>query len=222
MTTLPVNDIHPAIQPVGRFAGTPSIFIQLQGCDVRCPWCNVPETWQLHTEPNPAWKRKVDRWSQAEAAEIVGGCAKFRQRNVVITGGEPLMHDVTELVQALTTCRYVVQLETSGTREVPPLPNVWVTVSPKFTPGRPLLREALKRADEIVFPLIDTFSLSRLQQEVIPFVRRAIPIYLHVLGSARLIAQAATAAFQYNYRLTAEFDRLALAPETCSASAACA
>jgi len=202
-----LNDLHPAIQSTGRFAGTPAIFIQLQGCDVRCAWCNVPETWQLVSQPNPDWKRPLSRWSDATVTDVVAACAKFRQRHVVVTGGEPLLHDVRGLIEALQSCGYVVQLETSGTRPIPALPNVWVTVAPKFVLHRPLISEALRRADEIVFPLIDKCSLPRLQQEVIPFVRRSIPIYLHVIGSARLLAQAATAAFQYNYRLTAYFDR---------------
>lgn len=210
--TYPVNDMHPGIQPLGRFAGTPVVFVQLQGCDVKCPWCNVPETWQLWTEENPKWKRALSRWSIATAEEIAKACLVFRQRHVVITGGEPLMHDLSALVERFTREGFAVQVETSGTRTPSwhASTRPWVTVSPKYSPTLPLQRSMLQRADEVVFPMTSRHCIERLQQEVIPHLRKGVPVYLHVIGSAKLNAQAAEAAFQFNYGLTGDFARSAM------------
>lgn len=213
----PVNDIHPGLFTLGRHAGTPVIFVQLQGCDVKCHWCNVPETWQLHTEPYPDWKRPLTRWNMATADEIVAACKAFRQKRVIITGGEPLLHDVVPLLVALQAAGYTTQLETSGTHAPPSEQRgtydtqLWLTVSPKLMTTRALDMSALWRANEIVFPILDRWSLSRLQREVIPHVSRHTPIFLHVLGGPRLISQATAAAFQYNYHLTGFFAKDAVA-----------
>lgn len=219
-TQLPVNDIHPSILTLGRFAGTPVVVVQLQGCTVRCAYCNVPETWTLHTEDAPAgskytpvFKRPVARWSMASADEIVRACKQFRQTRVLISGGEPLMHDVRDLVSALLAQGLRVQVETSGTRSVASIADgVWLTVSPKFENGQHVEVAALKRADEIVFPITNRTSFKQLQVDIVPHVKRSAPVYLHVLGGAHLVARAAQAAFAYNYCLTGEFDKHSLSP----------
>lgn len=198
--TIPVNDIHTGIQSVGRYTGAPVTIIALQGCDVRCPWCNVPEMWQLHTEPNPLWKRPLKRWLELTAGQIVEAVGRFRQRRVVITGGEPLMHDIDALVDGLQRAGYAVQLETSGTKAVNALhPQVFLTTSPKLDAG--VLTATLARSNEIVFPVTRLDSLKRLQLEVVPFLKRFTPVYLHVIGSGVLASKAAAAAFAHDYFL---------------------
>jgi 7-carboxy-7-deazaguanine synthase len=216
------------MQVLGRFGGTPMVRIELQGCDVRCAWCSVPETHQLHTEPNRKprrltaarrgdrdgeWRRPFSKWAMLSVEEILGACSKFRQKHVVVTGGEPLLHDVLPLAQKLLSVGYRVQIETSGTREVIGVAQqLWYSVSPKFHPTLPLKQSTLQRADEIIYPVLNSTSIPRLQSEVIPHLRKHVPVYLHVVnGDARLVSKAMAASFSHNYLLTSEYRETAVA-----------
>lgn len=55
----------------------------------------------------------------------------YTARHVVITGGEPCIHDLMPLTDLLEKSGFSCQIETSGTHEVRCTPNTWVTVSPK-------------------------------------------------------------------------------------------
>src|SRR4051794_25490444 len=43
--TFAVNEVFESIQGEARHAGTPSVFVRLQGCAVGCPWCDTKHTW---------------------------------------------------------------------------------------------------------------------------------------------------------------------------------
>ena len=106
------------LQGEGYWSGSAAWFIRLAGCDVGCTWCDVKESWQEESHPRVALKTLVDE------AETCG--AKI----CVITGGEPLLHDLTDLTGSLRRVGLRVHLETSGTR---PLSGQfdWITFSPK-------------------------------------------------------------------------------------------
>lgn len=74
---------------------------------------------------------------------------------MVITGGEPCIHDLTPLTMLLEQNGFSCQIETSGTHEVRCSPRTWVTVSPKVNMrgGYDVLSQALLRADEIKHPV---------------------------------------------------------------------
>jgi len=130
--------------------------------------------------------------------EILESCSRYKQKHVVITGGEPLMHDLRHVVAGFKSKGYVVQIETSGTKDVSQVDaNVWLTVSPKGTPHE----SALSRANEIIYPLTNMDGIKTLQQEIAPKIKSHIPIYLHAIGSQRLLSQAVQASFKYNYLL---------------------
>lgn len=161
MTTLPVNEIFQSIQGEARWAGTPSVFIRLQGCAVGCPWCDTKHTWALdpRDEISVAAMRVKEadastyaRMSVADLTSVVEG---FQARHVVITGGEPCDYDLRAFTEAVLASGRTVQIETSGTARVRAAGGVWVTVSPKLDmPGGLLVRDdALTRADEWKIPV---------------------------------------------------------------------
>ena len=115
---LPIMEIFYSIQGEGFHTGKPAIFIRLGGCDVGCVWCDVKESW--NEEDHPFYT--ID--------EILQDIQKFESKLVIVTGGEPLMYDLTELTKALRSQGYKVNLETSG---VYPLTGEWdwVCFSPK-------------------------------------------------------------------------------------------
>jgi len=117
--SLPVMEHFYTIQGEGFHQGRAAYFIRLGGCDVGCVWCDVKESWDANMHP------------KYEIQEIVGWVKNAMQEGiVVITGGEPLMHNLDPLCAALRDAGFLTHLETSGTH---PLTGKWdwVCFSPK-------------------------------------------------------------------------------------------
>jgi 7-carboxy-7-deazaguanine synthase len=134
LTMLPVMESFYTIQGEGFHQGRAAYFIRLAGCNVGCFWCDVKESWDVDKHP----KRNIDDIVQQAAAES--------GRLAVITGGEPLMHNLDELTEQLQAEGFETNIETSGSF---PLSGSWdwICVSPKkFRPPTP---EALSRANEL-------------------------------------------------------------------------
>ncbi len=131
---LPVMEAFYTIQGEGKNTGKAAFFIRLAGCDVGCSWCDVKESWPAEAHP----KLKVD--------ELVNAALAFPAKNVVITGGEPLMYDLAPLTSALKVAGFYVMLETSGAY---PLSGSfdWICVSPKKFKAP--LDHVLQVADEL-------------------------------------------------------------------------
>ena len=106
------------LQGEGYHQGKAAYFIRLGGCDVGCVWCDVKESWDANAHP----LKTIN--------EIVDEAKKFRGKLVVVTGGEPLMHDLTELTNALHKAGFQTNIETSGSS---PLSGNWdwICLSPK-------------------------------------------------------------------------------------------
>ena len=119
--TLPVVETFHSLQGEGLHAGRSAFFIRLGGCSVGCSWCDTKHSWPAAVHP----QRPLEQL-QAEAQAAAAAGAAF----VVITGGEPLHHDLTALCSALHELGLPVHLETSG---VDPLSGRfdWITLSPK-------------------------------------------------------------------------------------------
>jgi len=119
---LPVVETFHSLQGEGYHAGRSAFFIRLAGCNVGCPWCDTKHSWPADQHPSVALKMLAQ---QALNAQHNG--AAF----VVITGGEPLHHDLGPLTQSLDHhVDLPIHLETSG---VDPLSGRfdWITLSPK-------------------------------------------------------------------------------------------
>lgn len=101
--------------------------------------------------------KESDKWGPASSEDLLAiiGRQGWTARHVVITGGEPCIHDLTPLTSLLEQNGFSCQIETSGTHEVRCTPHTWVTVSPKVNMrgGYDVLSQALQRADEIKHPV---------------------------------------------------------------------
>lgn len=159
----PINEMFQTLQGEGYFTGVPAVFVRLQGCPVGCSWCDTKHTWEKLADKQIALEQVIlkpqesDQWGTADAEQLLAQMARlgYTARHVVITGGEPCIHDLTPLTQALEQQGFSTQIETSGTHEVRCSPNTWVTVSPKVNMrgGMKVLDQALQRADEIKHPV---------------------------------------------------------------------
>ena len=85
---LPLMEEFYTIQGEGYHKGTAAYFIRIGGCDVGCHWCDVKESWDAEKHPPTVTEKIVDN------------ATKYSD-TVVITGGEPLTWDMTELTTQL-------------------------------------------------------------------------------------------------------------------------
>lgn len=116
--TIPVMESFYTIQGEGFHQGRAAYFIRLGGCDVGCVWCDVKDSWDATQHP------------QKSVEEIVAAAKAFPGRLAVITGGEPLLHQLDALTEALHAAGFATNIETSGSS---PLSGKWdwICLSPK-------------------------------------------------------------------------------------------
>jgi len=127
------------IQGEGIHSGRAAYFIRLGGCDVGCVWCDVKESWPIDSHP----KLSID--------DIVNEAKKYPARLAVITGGEPLMHNLDELTSELQNAGFETNIETSGAYPLSGNWN-WICLSPKkFKKPLPEIYKAANELKVIVF-----------------------------------------------------------------------
>lgn len=154
MKTYPISEIFVSVQGEGYFQGTPHVFVRFAGCSVGKP---IPAAIK---GDRPAYVEQCRIWSGAvfdcdtdfrvkerlTSQEILERIPNNGIR-VCFTGGEPLIHDLTELAQRILGRAHPISIETSGTIELPAWAEgvAWVTVAPKWE----VLPRMLASADEI-------------------------------------------------------------------------
>lgn len=133
-STLPVMEHFYTLQGEGFHQGKAAYFIRLGGCDVGCVWCDVKDSWDAGTHP------------QYTIENIISNVKNTPARLVVITGGEPLMHNLDALTTALKAAGLQTNIETSGAH---PLSGHWdwICLSPKKFKAP--LPEILPHANEL-------------------------------------------------------------------------
>ncbi len=138
-TTLPVMEAFYTLQGEGRHSGSAAYFIRLGGCDVGCVWCDVKDSWDATIHPQLTVERLValaearqSFFSAAELTQLPAGVPEVTGEKpiVVITGGEPLMHDLGALTTSLHRAGFVVHVETSAAHSMRGNFD-WICVSPK-------------------------------------------------------------------------------------------
>jgi organic radical activating enzyme len=163
----PISEHFFSLQGEGANTGKPAYFLRLSGCNVQCVFCDSKNSWD---------KTNAENLSAEEIAERVKKCfdeicpeqnrKTDGEKNVVITGGEPLLHDLTELCKALRTHISDVNLwlETSGTA---PFSGDfdWVCLSPKKQ--QLPLSENYAKANElkIIIETSDDFEFAEQQAQ---------------------------------------------------------
>jgi len=114
---LPLMESFYTIQGEGFHKGAAAYFIRLGGCDVGCHWCDVKESWDALLHPPTL------------TTEIVENTKQFSD-TVVVTGGEPLMWDMSILTKLLKEKNKSVHIETSGAYDLSGNWD-WICLSPK-------------------------------------------------------------------------------------------
>jgi 7-carboxy-7-deazaguanine synthase len=141
--SIPVMEHFYTIQGEGAYSGHAAYFIRLGGCDVGCHWCDVKESWDAEAHP------KMTITSLLSEAE------NQPARLVVITGGEPLMHQLDGLTSNFRSKGFRTHIETSGAH---PLSGTWdwITFSPKkFKEGSSELASLANELKIVIFNKTD-------------------------------------------------------------------
>lgn len=133
-SSIPVMEAFYTLQGEGFHQGRAAYFIRLGGCDVGCFWCDVKDSWDASKHP------------QLTIDEIVNGAIAHPSRLAVITGGEPLLHDLNALTNLLKQKGFESNIETSGSS---PLTGTWdwICLSPKKFKAP--LPEIISKANEL-------------------------------------------------------------------------
>jgi organic radical activating enzyme len=136
---LPVMEHFYTLQGEGFHQGKAAYFIRLAGCDVGCVWCDVKESWDVTRHPVLKFE------------DLIADIKKTPADLVVITGGEPLMHNLNALTETLHAAGLKTHLETSGAY---PMTGSWdwICVSPKkFKAPLPALLPQANELKVVIF-----------------------------------------------------------------------
>lgn len=212
-----VNEIFYSIQGEGKYVGTPSIFIRLSSCNLRCTWCDTKHS---------SWKEEGDVF---EISKILTMIEPYKTcEHVVITGGEPLLtKKLPELTLALKAQGKYITIETNGSIFNAEIKADLVSLSPKLSHSVPrgsefesshekarINKENLKNwidnYEYILKFVVSSHNDMKEIEHILKNVKRAIPkekVYLMPLGTekAKLEERSkwlAEISREYGYRLT--------------------
>jgi len=161
-TTLSLMEAFYTIQGEGFYQGHAAYFIRLGGCDVGCHWCDVKDSWD------------ADKHPKVEISKIVEDAAKNPSRLVVITGGEPLMHNLQELCVQLHLNNFNINIETSGAYEISGSLD-WICLSPKKF--KKPLPSVIAHADELKI-IVYNNSDFEWAESFLPFLKPGCKLFL--------------------------------------------
>ncbi len=156
-THLPLIEKFYTLQGEGFHVGKAAFFIRIGGCDIGCKWCDSKYSWRFGIDA------LVE--SEALAKEII----EAGYKDVVVTGGEPMMYNLDIFTEILKSNGIRTYLETSGTH---PLSGKWdwVCLSPK--PHQPPRSEFFAIANElkvIIYDIPSDFEWAELNsKKIIP------------------------------------------------------
>ena len=110
-----IVEIFHSVQGEGARVGIPHVFIRFGNCNLRCEWCDTDFlTYETLT-----------------CYEIMSRIFDFECKNIIFTGGEPMLNDLWPLQRLLKQRGYHISIETNGTIEIPDELIDWICVSPK-------------------------------------------------------------------------------------------
>ena len=136
LPSLRIAEIFYSVQGEGVLVGTPSMFVRISGCNLRCSWCDTPYTsWKPEGEVLPFGK-------------ILSDVRRNWGTHVVVTGGEPMLfEDTVLLTKRLKEIGLHITIETAGTVYQPVSCDL-MSISPKLANSTPHRREGGKFAEQ--------------------------------------------------------------------------
>ena len=135
-----VVEIFDSIDGEGKRTGELATFIRLAGCNLRCSYCDTP------------YGLDFTQGDKMTTTEIINACKEFGNKNVTLTGGEPLARIfIGDLITELALNNFEVNIETNGSiplYNTPKLKNVFYTMDYKCSSSEVEDKMDLKNLDE--------------------------------------------------------------------------
>ncbi len=98
-----ISEIFFSIQGEGSRAGMPCVFVRMQGCRLRCSWCDTKYALDFNSE-----------YFELNYDELLQEIKKYDCNFIEFTGGEPLEQDIYGIMTELCNDGFTVAIETSG------------------------------------------------------------------------------------------------------------
>ena len=107
---LKISETYLTLQGEGMHSGLPCFFLRLAVCDIRCTWCDTPDSWS------------GGRWMSERA---ILSLVPEHVALVQVTGGEPMLQirRLGILLQSLHRAGKKILLETGGHRSLSAVPD---------------------------------------------------------------------------------------------------
>jgi len=136
----PLVDSFYTLQGEGYHYGKAAYFLRIGGCDIGCRWCDTKVSW------------RADVHSVVTISQILENMRQYNTKDIVVTGGEPLMYPMSKLCKQMHINGIKTYLETSGAY---PLTGEWdwITLSPKQQ--QPPINDIYRDADELKVIIYD-------------------------------------------------------------------
>ncbi|MGC9006388.1 MAG: 7-carboxy-7-deazaguanine synthase QueE, partial [Sulfurihydrogenibium sp.] len=150
-----VVEIFRTVEGEGRWVGLPVVFIRLEGCNLRCSWCDTTYSYDGKS------------YTVKNLYDILSQVKQYNLKRVCITGGEPFMtENLDVLVKVLLDEGFFVFIETNGTmwnekfREIKK-DNLYITCSPK-PPFYFVNKNILPYISELKFVVDENLSVNHI------------------------------------------------------------
>jgi len=134
--SIPISEEFFSIQGEGAFAGTPSYFVRVSGCNLRCQWINSKGEESKCDTPYTSWTPEGEKVRLGDVAQRF---LESGAHHLVVTGGEPTMYeeitDFVNLINFLQTT--IITVETNGTILREFHSDVNMSISPKLLSSTP-------------------------------------------------------------------------------------
>ncbi|MEO0238620.1 MAG: 7-carboxy-7-deazaguanine synthase QueE [candidate division WOR-3 bacterium] len=145
-----ISEIFKSIQGEGPNIGTPSVFVRVGGCNLRCTFCDTAYA---------SFPENSGSWLTLDIDEVTKKIHEVRGNvyNLVITGGEPLLQQkaLRELIGRVQSFFPSIEIETNGTilpLELIEIPNISYNVSVKLS------NSGVKEGERIISDSLEFFS----------------------------------------------------------------
>lgn len=117
-----ILEIFSSFQGEGPHAGCRQVFVRFAGCNMRCCYCDTPESWQFSKTCRVERDERVDILDNPlSIGTLLDIVKQYLNRSphhsISITGGEPLLQTefLAEFLPQLKTCYLPIYFETNGT-----------------------------------------------------------------------------------------------------------
>ena len=110
-----IVEIFHSVQGEGFRSGIPHVFIRFGKCNLRCEWCDT----------------NFDEYEAMTVQQIMEKVNEFPCKNIIFTGGEPMLNDLWPLARMLKEQHYHLSVESNGTVAIPDGLLDWICISPK-------------------------------------------------------------------------------------------